>query len=67
MLDTVKPTPTPVQIVPGLIRYIWVIPKELLKLERSNTYNYVLERWREYTGGVPQATLFSVSILQFFF
>ena len=42
MLDTVKPRAPAVQIVPGLIRYTWLIPKELLKLVRSNTQLYVL-------------------------
>ena len=49
MLDTAKQRAPAVQIVPGLIRYTWLVPQELLKLVRSNTQLYVLpnhvQRW----------------------
>ena len=66
MLDTVILTAPAVQIVPGLIRYTWLIPKELLKLVLSTTKLYaipnpvqrywVIERSSEYTVGVPQSS-----------
>ena len=43
ILDTVKPEAPAVQIVPGLIRYTWMIPKQvLLMLVRVNTQLYFL-------------------------